>query len=135
MKVLVREFCGGMTFKESVNNVYVIDRLFIKMSRMLGMSEEELELCGCKACDGYEVIEYYEDNNLFDYIVPEELAYTEEEYIVDGTSFIIGYITNDIKFLENDIFSEMKKGYLVIDESEGIRHRLYNKLGEVEDIE
>ena len=79
-----------------------------------------------------EILDCYESSVPITLSDPENQFYFEVKYLIeDDIPFVECYITNRLDFLLEDIFNAMKKEFLVIDTSKGIKHKIYDGSGEV----
>ena len=130
MKVLVNNIWESK-FKEGVNTITVKVGVCDRISKLMIMNDEErgeyTSLC-------YSVEEIIEDYESFSPSIerrPEELCYIEIIYTVEDDQYVECYITNSFIDLRKEIDTAMKHEFLIIDEYNGIKYKIYNAHGEV----
>ena len=130
MKVLVSNMWESR-FKEGVNSIAVKVGVCDRISQLMIMNDEER---GEYASLGYPVEEIIEDYESFSPSIerrPEEFCYTEIIYTVEDEQYLECYITNSFINLRKEIDTAMKNEFLIIDEYNGIKYKVYDADGKV----
>ena len=124
MKVLVSNMWESK-FKEGVNTITVKVGVHNRISQLMIMNDEERDKYTSLCYSVEEIIEDYESFSPSIERRPEEFCYTEIIYTVEDDQYFECYITNSFIDLRKEIDTAMKNEFLIIDEYNGIKYKVY----------